>query len=267
MNEFLSTLLGYAVTFGKNLLVSLIVAIAGKFLIDFVMKLYTKSNSKGKLDVTVHLFIGNILKFTLYALLALIVVGILGLPTASLITAVGSVGVAIGLALQGSLSNFAGGIMLLIFKPFKVGDVIDSNGIVGTVDSITLFYTYVITGDNRKVCVPNGSLSNSVITNTSVHDERRVDMQLSVAYDSDIDLVKDTLQVLAKNHPSVIVEKGIHTRVGDYADSAILIDWRVWCKKEDYFTVKADLLEQANEAFKIREIEVPFNQLEVTIKK
>jgi small conductance mechanosensitive channel len=157
--------------------------------------------------------------------------------------------------------------MLLIFKPFKVGDVIDSNGIVGTVDSITLFYTYVITPDNRRVCVPNGGLSNSVITNNSANAERRVDMQLSVAYDSDIDLVKDTLQVLAKNHPSVIVEKGIHTRVGDYADSAILVDWRVWCKKEDYFAVKADLLEQANEAFKIREIEVPFNQLEVTIKK
>ena len=157
--------------------------------------------------------------------------------------------------------------MLLIFKPFKVGDVIDASGIVGTVDSITLFYTYVITGDNRRVCVPNGALSNSIITNTSANEERRVDMQLSVAYDSDIDLVKDTLQILAKNHPSVIVDKGIHTRVGDYADSAILIDWRVWCKKEDYFAVKADLLEQANEAFKIREIEVPFNQLEVTIKK
>jgi small conductance mechanosensitive channel len=267
MTEFLSTLLKYAIEFGKDLLVAIIVAVAGKLLIDFAMKLYAKSNQSGKLDVTVHLFIGNMLKFTLYALLALIVVDILGLPTASLLTAVGSVGVAVGLALQGSLSNFAGGIMLLIFKPFKVGDVIDSNGIVGTVDSITLFYTYVITPDNRRVCVPNGGLSNSVITNNSANAERRVDMQLSVAYDSDIDLVKDTLQVLAKNHPSVIVEKGIHTRVGDYADSAILVDWRVWCKKEDYFAVKADLLEQANEAFKIREIEVPFNQLEVTIKK
>lgn len=267
MTEFLSTLLGYAMEFGKDLLVSLIIAVAGKFLIDLVMKLYAKSNSKGKLDVTVHLFIGNILKFALYIILVIIIVDIFGIPTASLLTALGSVGVAIGLALQGSLSNFAGGIMLLIFKPFKVGDVIDANGIVGTVDSITLFYTYVITADNRRVCVPNGALSNSTITNTSANEERRVDMQLSVAYDSDIDLVKDTLQILAKNHPSVIVDKGIHTRVGDYADSAIVIDWRVWCKKEDYFAVKADLLEQANEAFKIREIVVPFNQLEVTIKK
>ena len=267
MEQFLSTLLSYGMEFGKNLLISIIIAVAGKFLVDLVMKLYAKSNKNGKLDVTVHLFIGNILKFTLYTLLALIVVSVLGLPTASLLTALGSVGVAIGLALQGSLSNFAGGIMLLIFKPFKVGDVIDANGIVGTVDSITLFYTYVITADNRRVCVPNGGLSNSVITNNSANAERRVDMQLSVAYASDIELVKDTLQILAKNHPSVIVDKGIYTRVAEYADSAIVINWRVWCKNGDYFAVKADLMEQAKEAFEIREIEIPFNQLEVTIKK
>lgn len=267
METFISTLISYAVEFGKDLLIAIVVAVAGKFLIDFVMKLYAKSNSKGKLDVTVHLFIGNILKFTLYAFLALIVISVLGLPTASLIAAVGSAGVAIGLALQGSLSNFAGGIMLLIFKPFKVGDVIDANDIVGTVDSITFFYTYVITPDKRKVCIPNGGLSNSVITNNSACEERRVDMQLSVAYASDIELVKDTLQILAKNHPSVIVDKGIYTRVAEYADSAIVINWRVWCKNGDYFAVKADLMEQAKEAFEIREIEIPFNQLEVTIKK
>ena len=139
MEQFILNLINYAMEFGKDLLVAIIVAVAGKLLIDFVMKLYTKSNKNGKLAVTVHLFIGNMLKFTLYAFLALIVVSILGLPTASLLTAVGSVGGAIGLALQGSLSNFAGGIMLLIFKPFKVGDVIDASGIVGTGDSITLF--------------------------------------------------------------------------------------------------------------------------------
>lgn len=266
MDKFLETLITYACEFGKSLLIAILVAVAGKFLIDLIMKLYAKSNKKGKLDATVHGFIGNILKFLLWAVLVVTVIGILGIPTASFIAAFGSVGVALGLALQGSLSNFAGGVMLLIFKPFKVGDVIDASGVVGSVESITIFYTYLVTGDNRHVCIPNGTLSNSVITNTSALDDRRVDMQVSVAYDSDIDLVKDTLVTLAKHHPAVNVEKDIHARISEYADSAIVLDYRVWCKKEDYFTVKADLLEQVNEAFKIRGIVVPFNTLDVNIK-
>jgi len=267
MSEFLSKLLDYGCDLGGKLIASVIVFFVGRFLINLALKLYTKSNKSGKLDVTVHKFVGNFIRVALYLVLAVTIVAILGLPTASFIAAFGSVGIAIGLALQGSLGNFAGGIMLLIFKPFKAGDVIECGEVSGTVDAVTLFYTYVITVDNRSITVPNGTLSNGTIFNSSVKDERRVDMQVNVAYGSDIDLVKNTLTILGENHPAVIVDKGIYARVSSYAESAIVLDFRVWCKKEDYFAVKADLLEQINEAFKIREITMPLNQLDVNIKK
>ncbi len=267
MENFINTLIGYVVEFGKDLLIAIAIAVGGKFLIDFIMKLYKKSNKVSRLDETVHLFVGNILKFSLYAVLAITVIAVLGIPTASFITAIGSAGVALGLALQGSLSNFAGGVMLLIFKPFKVGDFVESAGVSGTVEAITIFYTYVVTGDNKHVCIPNGTLSNSVITNTSAKDERRVDMTVKVAGDSDIELVKDTLETLAKHHPSVIKEKDVYARVGDYVDGAIVFNYRVWVKSGDYHAVKADLLEQINEAFKIREIESPVKALDVTVNK
>ncbi len=267
MENFLTTVAGYAIEFGKDLIIAIAIAIGGKFLIDFIMKLYKKSKKVAKLDETVHIFVGNLLKFSLYAILAITIIGVLGLPTASLITAIGSAGVAVGLALQGSLSNFAGGIMLLIFKPFKVGDFIDSNGISGTVQSITIFYTYLTTPDNKNISVPNGTLSNGIITNTSANDERRVDMEIKVAGDADVDLVKDTLETLAKHHPSVLQEKDIYARVSNYESGAIVFTYRVWVKKSDYFAVKADLLEQINEAFKIREIPTYINVLDVTLNK
>ena len=267
METFLSTIVGYACALGSKLIIATAVFFAGRFLITLALKLYAKTNKNGKLDITVHKFAGNFIKVALYCILAVTIVGILGLPTASFIAAFGSVGVAIGLALQGSLSNFAGGIMLLIFKPFKAGDAITCGEVSGTVEAITLFYTYVVTPDNRSVTVPNGTLSNGTIFNNSVKEDRRVDISVRVAYGSDLDLVKNTLAILGENHPSVIVDKGVHARVASYDESAITFDFRVWCKKEDYFAVKADLLEQINEAFKIREITMPLNQLEVNLKK
>ena len=157
--------------------------------------------------------------------------------------------------------------MLLVFKPFSSGDVIESGGVLGTVEAITLFYTYVVTPDNRNVTIPNGTLANSTIFNSSAKDDRRVDMQITVASDSDLDLVKNTLTILGENHPSVLVDKGVYARISSYTLNGIAIDFRVWCKKEDYFAVKADLLEQINEAFKIREITIPLNQLDVNLKK
>ncbi len=265
MQEFLSTLIAYACDIGGKLILAVIVFFLGRFLIKLALKLHAKTNQSGKIDVTVHKFTANIIKIGLYLVLAVTIIGILGLPTASFIAAFGSVGVAIGLALQGSLGNFAGGIMLLIFKPFKAGDYIQSGEAAGTVESITIFYTYVVTVDNRVITVPNGGLSNSVIFNNSTKDERRVDMAVDVACDSDIDLVKDTLVTLAENHPNVIVDNGIYARVSGRGESSIIVDFRVWCKKEDYFTVKADLLEQINEAFKIRNIEIPYGRVNVNL--
>jgi len=267
MQEFLSKLVGYACDVGASLILAVIVFFVGRFLINLALKLYAKSNKSGKLDVTVHKFVGNFIKIALYLVLAVTIISILGLPTASFIAAFGSVGVAIGLALQGSLSNFAGGIMLLIFKPFKAGDAIQCGEVSGIVEAITLFYTYVVTPDNRNITVPNGALSNGTIFNNSIKEERRVDISVTVAFDSDIELVKNTLTILGENHPSVLVDKGVYARVSSYADNGIAFDFRVWCKKEDYFAVKADLLEQINEAFKIREITIPLNKLDVNLNK
>ena len=206
MDTFISTLVEYAVEFGKDLLVSIIIAVAGKFLIDLIMKLYAKSNSKGKLDVTVHLFIGNILKFALYIILVIIIVDIFGIPTASLLTALGSVGVAIGLALQGSLSNFAGGIMLLIFKPFKVGDYVEVCGESGTVSAISVVYTVILTIDNKSITIPNGTLTNSVIKNYTAENLRRVDLNICTSYNNDIEKVKAVIHKLAEEHPLALLE-------------------------------------------------------------
>ena len=265
MNEFLQTLLNYAVSLGGKLVVSAIIIFVGKYLIKLVLNLYKKTSAKSQLDSTVHTYVGNILKFALWCLLVITVVGVLGIPTASLITVFGSAGVAIGLAVQGSLSNFAGGIMLLVFKPFKVGDYIEAEGFSGTVESITIFYTYLKTPDNKGICMPNGKLTNDVIVNTSVKDTRRVDMEFSVAYDSDLDLVKDTLITLAENHPKVLLDKDIYARVSANGESAIKFAFRVWCNKEDYWDVKIDLIEQANEAFRIRGIEIPYNKMDVNV--
>jgi small conductance mechanosensitive channel len=196
-----------------------------------------------------------------------IALAVLGVPTNSLIAVIGTAGVAIGLALQGSLSNLVGGLLLLIQKPFKVGDFIESGACSGTVEFVGLTTTRLVTPDNRVLYVPNSQLSGGTITNNSGKDVRRVDIELAIPYPSDIDLA---LRVLTENtfaHPLVQKDPKPFIRVVDYADSAVKIAVRPWCAGSDYWTVRLDLLASSRKVLEANGISMPFPQLDVHLNQ
>lgn len=182
-DKVLDTVLEYAIRFGKNILIALIVYFIASRLIKWVLKLTTKALNKGKIEPIVVKFIYSIIKVGLYVLLFIAIVSILGIPTTTFVTLFGTVTLSVGLALQGSLANFAGGVLILIFKPFKVGDYIVACGDEGTVVGIDVFYTKLATVDNKMIVIPNGTLANSSVKNVSAMDIRRVDVQVGISYE------------------------------------------------------------------------------------
>ena len=250
-----------------DVIVALVVMIIGFRIIAVLEKRLKNPNKFKKLDGNAKGFIISFITIGLKVLLMIIVLSIVGVPMASLVTIVGSCAVAIGLALQGGLSNIAGGLMLLIFKPFKVGDYISSNGYEGFVRTITMFYTTIITVDNKVVQLPNANLSNSNITNFSALDKRRVDINLSVAYDSDIDKVKKIVNGVIEKHEKILKDEPIFVRLTKHDESALVFTLKVWVNTPDYWDVNFDLLENIKKEFDKNHIEIPFNQLDVHMKK
>ena len=250
-----------------DVIVALVVMIIGFRIIAVLEKRLKNPNKFKKLDGNAKGFIISFMTIGLKVLLMIIVLSIVGVPMASLVTIVGSCAVAIGLALQGGLSNIAGGLMLLIFKPFKVGDYISSNGFEGFVRTITMFYTTIVTVDNKVVQLPNANLSNSNITNFSALDKRRVDINLSVAYDSDIDKVKKIVNSVIEKHEKILKDEPIFVRLTKHDESALVFTLKVWVNTPDYWDVNFDLLENIKKEFDKNHIEIPFNQLDVHMKK
>ncbi len=250
-----------------NILAALLVLIIGFRVISFIETRLKRPHKFTKLDPSVKSFLISFVTIALKVLLIIIVLSIIGVPMASLVTIVGSCAVAIGLALQGGLSNIAGGIMLLIFKPFKVGDYISTNGSDGTVKAITMFYTTIVTIDNRVIQLPNGSLSNSNIINYSANPKRRVDIEVSVSYDSDIDKVKKIINKIIDNHELILQDEDKFCRLKTHGSSALIFVLRVWVKTEDYWTVYFDLMESIKKEFDKNDIQIPFDQLDVHMIK
>ncbi len=250
-----------------DILIALVVMVIGFRIIAGLEKRLKNPSKFKKLDGNAKGFIISFITIGLKVLLMIIVLSIVGVPMASLVTIVGSCAVAIGLALQGGLSNIAGGLMLLIFKPFKVGDYISSNGFEGFVKTITMFYTTIVTVDNKVVQLPNGNLSNSNITNFSALEKRRVDINLSVAYDSDIDKVKKIIKENINRHQKILKEEPVFVRLTKHDESALIFTLRVWVNTPDYWDVNFDLLESIKKDFDKNHIEIPFNQLDVHMKK
>ncbi len=263
--QFLNTVLAWATDFGMKLLVSLVILVIGRALIKWVTKLLTKSKFSEKNDKTVTTVLSHFISAGLYVLLAVIIIGILGVPTASVITVIASAGVAIGLALQGALSNIAGGIMILILRPFRVGDFVEITGHSGTVSDVGIFYTTLTTGDNKVVTVPNGTVMSNEIVNYSVKDTRRVDLVFNVAYGTDADRVKAILLEEAANHPLTLSDPAPFARLTKQSESSLDFTLRVWVNSADYWTVNFDLLERLNHRFEKEGIEIPFNQLDVHV--
>ena len=250
-----------------KIILALIVMIIGYRIISIIERRLKKPGKFNKLDANAKGFIISFATISLKVLLIIIVLSIVGVPMASIVTIVGSCAVAIGLALQGGLSNIAGGLMLLIFKPFKVGDYISSNGFDGTVKTITIFYTTIVTVDNKVVQLPNGNLSNSNIINYSANEKRRVGIDVSVAYSSDIDKVKEVLNKIINAHELILPEEDKFVRLRIHGESALVFTLRVWVKTSDYWTVYFDLMESIKKEFDKNHIEIPFNQLDVHMVK
>lgn len=262
----LAKLAELCVSFGGKLIAALLVLVIGTIIIKLVMKLLRKKKMGKHGDPTVHRFVLNLVKTALYILLVVTVIAILGVPMASMVAVIASAGVAIGLALQGSLSNLAGGIMILLFRPFKLDDFIDASGFSGTVVDIGIFYTTLRTPDNKAVTIPNGSLMNDKVINYSVHDTRRVDFTFNVAYGTDVEKVNALLLEEAAKHELTLKDPAPFARLSQQNEHSLTFTLRVWANSADYWTVNFDLLEAINARFAAEGIEIPFNQIDVHVK-
>ena len=255
--------------------VSIIVRILGAALILFVgfkiakliANIYERSKSAEKLNKTVRNFLKNVIKIVLYSAVVICALVVLGFELSVFSAAIASLGIAIGLALQGGLSNIAGGVMVVAFKPFELGDFIETPDASGTVTDVGIFYTTLTTTDNRKVVIPNGTLSNSVITNYSTHETRRIDFDFTISYTSNIDDAKKVLMACARSDERVLSDPAPKVMVAAHGESSVTVELRVWVKKDDYWDVNFDMLEIVKKTFDQTGIEIPFNQLDVHITK
>lgn len=259
--EFIKTILsGFAMKIG----IALLILVVGLLVIKWLNKLVANSKLFRKMDKSAFSFMKSMISMLLKVLLLLIIAGAVGIPTASLIALVGSAGLAIGLAMQGSLSNLAGGLMILLFKPFSVGDyIISSAAEGGTVTDISIFYTTLLTPDNRSVVIPNGEISNKSLINYSKMPTRRLDMKFGVSYDSDVKQVKSIILEVASAHPLTHDNPEPFARLKEMADSALIFELRIWCDTADYFTCYFDINEQIKQAFDRAGISIPFPQIDV----
>lgn len=259
-------LVNLAAQYGPPLLKALLVLLIGSWLIKRLNNLVLKALNKGTFDQSLKTFLASLLKFALYVMLFITVLGIVGVPMTSFLTILGAAGLAIGLALQGSLSNFAGGVLILAFKPFKVGDVIDSQGEVGTVERIDILHTHLKTADNRVVVMPNGALANSNLTNITHEPKRRMDFSVGIAYDADIKKAKAAISQVFEKDERVEQEDGILIFVSALADSSVNLSVRVWAKNDVYWPLYFDGLEMIKGALDEAKIEIPFPQRVVHTK-
>ena len=266
VKQLLNDLGNWSVSLIGKIVIAVLIWFIGKKIIRVLDKLVKKILDRSTLDKGVVNFVVSVLKFVMYAILIMIVVDKLGFQTTSLLTLFGSAALAIGMSLQGSLSNFAGGILILIFKPFKVGDYIIVGTNEGTVKSIEILYTRLVTIDNKVVMLPNGSLSNSSIVNVGAENTRRIDIQIGIGYSSDIPKAKKLLEQVINSEKGILKDKDILVVVKSLDESCVTLETRAWVNTADYWNVRFNLLERYKNIFDENGIEIPFNQLDVHMK-
>lgn len=248
-----------------TILFAVLILVLGLLVTRLCLWLISKGMNKTKLEVTVKKFVSQVAKIILYVLLITIVLTILGIPSTSIITIIGTAGVAIGLALQDSLSNVAGGFMLMITKPFKIGDYIIVNGTEGTVSQISIIHTRLDSASNQAIFIPNGQAVNAVVVNNSNNETRRVDLTYSISYASDYRKAREIILEILENNEMVLDDPAPLVRMKEQGESAVVIAARPWCRTSDYWDVVFDTNEQVFDAFRENGIVIPFNQLEVHI--
>ena len=264
-NKF-DEMLKWITTNGIKMVLALIVLFIAFKIVNVVAKRIKKNMVKRKCDPTFTIIIVNVFRKGIKILLFISYLAFIGIDTASIGAVIASCGVGIGLALQGSLSNLAGGIIIVIVRPFKLGDYIEAQGEGGTVEDIRIFFTYIVTPDNRTVMIPNGVLANGVIRNNSMKDRRRVDFNFTVAYNSNLKLVKETLLNLVSSDDRVLKDPAPFAQISKYGESSITFTVRAWAKSTDYWPLYFSIMEQVKEEFDKVGIVIPFNQLDVNIK-
>ena len=265
IQDNIPTLIG----FGIRVLLALVFFFIGRILIKWIRKIVRRSIERSSADKGVEQFVDSVLKFALYFLLIFSIASKFGVDTTSVAALIASGGVAIGLALQGSLSNFAGGVLILLLKPFEVGDYIieDSNGKEGTVKEIQIFYTKLSTTDNKTIVIPNGMLTNNSLTNATAKDERRLDLKLSISYSADLKKAKMLIENIIRQDESILKDDEIVVFVDDLSDSAVVIGARAWVKNEEFWPTRWRLLETIKLTLDEHGVEIPYPQLTVHMPK
>ncbi|WP_033957669.1 mechanosensitive ion channel family protein [Psychroserpens jangbogonensis] len=252
------------VDFGPKVLAAITIWIIGSLIIKSLIKGIRKAMNKGDYDESLQKFLLNLTGWVLKIVLIIVVLGTVGVETTSFAAILAAAGLAIGLALQGSLGNFAGGVLIMIFKPMKVGDLIEAQGEIGVVKEIEIFTTKLRGLSNKEIIIPNGSLSNGNIINYTTEGTRRVDLVFGVGYDSDIKKTKEVLTNVLTSHPKVLQDPAPAVTVMELADSSINFAVRPWCNTDDYWGVYFDITEQTKEALDVAGIEIPYpHQVEI----
>ncbi len=256
----------FLTTAGVDLLRGILVLVVGLFLVHWVMKLFIRYESRMKIDPTLKGFVKNLIRILLYVIVIMTAAGTMGIPMTSIVTLLGSAGVAISLALQGALGNLVGGLILLLFKPIKAGEYVKIGENEGTVKSIGTFYTEITTVDNRLIHLPNGTLTNTAIINYSREGTRRLDLTFSVAYESDQDRVYEVLNRLVAEEKALLSEPAPSVNLSKYGDSSLEFSVWVWIKASDYWPVRFRMLDKGKRALDEAGITIPYPQMDVHMK-
>ena len=263
-NNILDTLIDFATVYGIKIIGAILIWIIGSWVIKKLMKGMKKIMSSREYDESLQKFLLNLVNWVLKILLIITLLGTLGVPTTSFAAIIAAAGLAIGLALQGSLGNFAGGVLIMIFKPIKIGDLIEAQGEIGVVKEIEIFTTKLTGLSNKEIIIPNGALSNGNIVNYTSEGTRRVDLTFGVGYDSNIKKTKEVLMQVISSHPLVLKNPEPTVNVSELADSSVNFAVRPWCKSEHYWDVFFDATEQTKEALDAAGIEIPYpHQVEI----
>ena len=257
------------ISFGVKVVFALVFFFIGRIVIRWIRKLVRKSMQRSGADKGVEQFVDSLLKFSLYFLLLFMIGTKFGIDASSVAALIASGGVAIGLAMQGSLSNFAGGVLILLLKPFEVGDYIieDTNKKEGTVKEIQIFYTKLTTIDNKTIVIPNGILTNNSLTNATAKDERRLDLRVDISYDADLKKAKALIMDVLNDDPAVLREDEIVVFVDELGESSVVLGARAWTKSADFWQAKWRILENIKEKMDENQIEIPYRQLTVHMNK
>lgn len=262
-NQYSEKIVSLLLSYGPRFLLAIIVLLIGLWIIRLIMRMMSHVSSKRNLDPSLTPFLKTLTGFLLKALLFISVASMIGVATTSFVAIIGAAGLAVGLALQGSLGNFAGGVLILILKPFQVGDYIVSQSMAGTVKEIQIFYTILKTPDNQTVIIPNGQLSNNTVTNITLEATRRLDVPFGISYTDNIGKARSVIKSIIEADERVLKDPAPQIMVTELGDNAVTVNTRVWVTKENYWSLNFDLMEQVKIAFDREGINIPFPQRDV----